>query len=112
MTDNEIINNEKYHTCGRCKYENTSDDKYPCIDCTHGTDHRTDLWELKQESEYEHDHDVIKAYNDGQAYILDKIKQEIEQIGATEQEINGKTDYLKGINTCLDIIDKYIEVNE
>jgi len=112
MTDKEIINNEKYHTCGRCKYEYTPDDKYPCIACTHGTDHRIDLWELEQESEYEHDHDVVKAYNDGQAYILDKIKQEIEQIGATEQEINGKTDYLKGINTCLDIIDKYGEVNK
>lgn len=89
MTDNEIIKNEKYHTCGRCKYETTPDDKYPCIACIYGPDDRTDLWELKQESEYEH----------GQAYILDKIKQEIEQIGATEQEINGKTDYLKGINT-------------
>ena len=39
--------------------------------------------------------------------ILNDIIQEIEQIGATEQETNGKTDYLKGINTCLDIIDKY-----
>lgn len=112
MTDKEIINNEKYHTCGRCKYEYTPDGKYPCIACIHGTDHRTDLWKLKQESEYEHDHAVVKAYNDGQAYILDKIKQEIEQIGATEQEINGKTDYLKGINTCLDIIDKHGEANE
>lgn len=53
MTDNEIINNEKYHTCGRCKYENTPDDKYPCNSCIYGTDHRTDLWELKQESEDE-----------------------------------------------------------
>ena len=44
--------------------------------------------------------------------LLNNIKQEIEQIGATEQEINGKTDYLKGINTCLDIIDKYSEANE
>lgn len=51
MTDNEIINNEKYHTCGRCKYENTPDDKYPCVSCIHGTDHRTDLWELEQESD-------------------------------------------------------------
>ena len=39
--------------------------------------------------------------------ILNDIIQEIEQIGATEQETNGKTDYLKGINTCLDNIDKY-----
>lgn len=31
-------------------------------------------------SEYEHDHEVVKAYNDGQAYILDKIREEIEQL--------------------------------
>lgn len=49
MTNVEIINNEKYHTCGRCKHENTPDDKYPCVACIYGTDHRTDLWELKQQ---------------------------------------------------------------
>lgn len=39
--------------------------------------------------------------------LLNNIKQEIEQIGAIEQETNGKTDYLKAITTCLNIIDKY-----
>lgn len=39
--------------------------------------------------------------------LLNNIIQEIEQIGAIEQETNGKTDYLKGITTCLDIIDTY-----
>lgn len=39
--------------------------------------------------------------------LLNNIKQEMEQIGAIEQETNGETDYLKGINTCLAIIDKY-----
>ena len=66
MTDNEIINNEKYHTCGRCKYENTPDDKYPCVSCIYGTDHRTDLWELKQESEVKmkmSNFEDIKAYD-------------------------------------------------
>lgn len=52
MTDEELIKNEKYHTCGRCKYDNTPDDKYPCISCIYGTDHRTDLWELEQQSEH------------------------------------------------------------
>lgn len=49
MTNEELINDEKYHTCGRCKYDNTPDDKYPCVACIHGTDHRTDLWELDKE---------------------------------------------------------------
>jgi len=35
----------------------------------------------KGKSEYEHDHDVVKAYNDGQAFILDKIKAEVELLG-------------------------------
>ena len=66
MTDKEIINNEKYHTCGRCKYENAPDDKYPCVSCIYGTDHRTDLWELKQESEVKmkmSNFEDIKAYD-------------------------------------------------
>ncbi len=57
-------------------------------------------------SEYEHDHDVVKAYNDGQAYILDKIRTEIEK----ESEI--KTLQLHwgeamGLNKTIEIIDKY-----
>ena len=56
MKDKEIINNEKYHVCGRCKYEYTPDDKYSCNSCIYGTDHRTDLWELKQENE---DKDIV-----------------------------------------------------
>ena len=56
MTDEEIINDEKYHTCGRCKYKNTPDGKYPCISCIYGPDHRTDLWEIEQL-------DDIKAYD-------------------------------------------------
>ena len=35
----------------------------------------------KSKSEYEYDHEVVKAYNDGQAYILDKIRAEVELLG-------------------------------
>lgn len=38
---------------------------------------------------------------------LEKIKNEIEDTGAYEQEVNGKTEFLKGINYCLTVIDKY-----
>lgn len=75
MTDEEIINNEKYHTCGRCKYEYTPDDKYPCNSCIHGTDNRTDLWELKQESE---DKDVvIQTKNKKNLILLNVINNAI-----------------------------------
>lgn len=42
-----------------------------------------------------------------QESILDKIKAEIEDTGAYEQEVNGKTEFLRGITYCLNIIDKY-----
>ena len=39
--------------------------------------------------------------------VLDKIRDEIIDTGAYEQEVNGKTKFLKGINYCLCVIDKY-----
>lgn len=39
--------------------------------------------------------------------VLDEIRAEIEDTGAYEQEVNGKTEFLKGINYCLGVIDKY-----
>lgn len=38
---------------------------------------------------------------------VDKIRAEIMDTGAYEQEVNGKTEFLKGINYCLSVIDKY-----
>ena len=48
---------------------------------------------------------AIKALE--QESILDKIIDEIMDTGAYEQEVNGKTEFLKGINYCLGVIDKY-----
>jgi len=39
--------------------------------------------------------------------VLDKVIDEIMDTGAYEQEVNGKTEFLKGINYCLCVIDKY-----
>ena len=39
--------------------------------------------------------------------MLDKVIAEIMDTGAYEQEVNGKTEFLKGINYCLGVIDKY-----
>ena len=44
--------------------------------------------------------------------LLDKIKAEIMDTGAYEQEVNGETEFLKGINYCLGVIDKYKEEME
>ena len=48
---------------------------------------------------------VIKALE--QEPILDKLIDEIMDTGAYEQEVNGNTEFLKGINYCLSVIDKY-----
>ena len=48
---------------------------------------------------------AIKALD--QESMLDKIIDEIMDTGAYEQEVNGKTEFLKGINYCLGVIDKY-----
>ena len=42
-----------------------------------------------------------------QETIIDKIRAEIVDTGAYEQEVNGNTEFLKGINYCLGVIDKY-----
>ena len=49
---------------------------------------------------------AIKALD--QESIFDKVIDEIMDTGAYEQEVNGDTEFLKGINYCLEIIDKYV----
>lgn len=54
----------------------------------------------------------VEAYNMAiktleQESILDKIRAEIEDTGAYEQEVKGKTEFVKGITYCLSIINKY-----
>ena len=57
----------------------------------------------------EFDNGYAKGYREAleQEPILDKIRAEIQDTGAYEQEVNGKTEFLKGIIYCLNIIDKY-----
>ena len=50
---------------------------------------------------------AIKALELEQESMLDKIIDEIMDTGAYEQEVNGKTEFLKGINYCFGVIDKY-----
>ena len=68
MTREEIIADERYHTCGRCRWGELNDEFYPCNKCIHGTDKREDFWQyaeneeekckectkLRQDKEFEH----------------------------------------------------------
>jgi len=44
--------------------------------------------------------------------VLDKIREEIADTGAYEQEVHGKTEFLKGIDYCLSVIDRYAAESE
>lgn len=48
---------------------------------------------------------AIKALE--QESVLDKVRADIMDTGAYEQEVYGETEFLKGINYCLGVIDKY-----
>ena len=50
---------------------------------------------------------IIDSEKSGAIEELEKLKNEIEDTGAYEQEVNGKTEFLKGINYCLSVIDKH-----
>lgn len=71
-------------------------------------------------SEYEHDHAIVKAYNDGQVYILDKIRAEIEKFTSRytishERGAMGHVEWSDKLikeSEILEIIDIYREVSE
>ena len=49
----EIIADKRYHTCGRCKWGELSDEMYPCNQCLYGTDTRKDFWEYAESEDEE-----------------------------------------------------------
>ena len=48
MTKEEIIADERYHTCGRCRWGDLPEDFYPCNKCIHGVDRREDFWQYAE----------------------------------------------------------------
>lgn len=61
---------------------------------------------LLKKSEWEHDHEILKAHSDGANDMLDKIRDrvELERIGYPPSE-----GYCKAITKVLQIIDEYSE---
>lgn len=55
MTKEEIIADEKYHTCGRCKWEKLNEELYPCNKCIHSADNREDFWQYAESKEDDND---------------------------------------------------------
>lgn len=56
-------------------------------------------------SEWERDHEILKAYSNGANEVLDKIRAEIEEIPADYTNVSDKE--LLYRNRVLDILDKY-----
>ena len=48
----------------------------------------------------------LKKENEKLKEGITNAKTEIEDSGAFEQEVNGKTEYLRGINYCLGVLNK------
>lgn len=59
----------------------------------------------KPKSEWQHDHEILKAYSDGASAVLDKVRAEIE-----ERKLNsgGEPNRELAFNVCLQIIDGYM----
>jgi len=80
-------------TCDTCKH--FYNDKH-CVGCVWDIDKKENTkWELEDNSI------VIERV------VLDKIRSELMDTGAYEQETRGKTEFLKGIDYCLSVLDKY-----
>lgn len=111
MTNEEIIADERYHTCGRCKWE----DIFPpfiCNQCKWGDDTRKDLWQLKEENKEcisrEEAIDVLKndieicTIQQEQACELAVKALEIELLTDKEQRI-----FLKAMDREREVCQKY-----
>ena len=75
------------------------------------------ILEQEPKSEWEHDHEILKAYSDGMNEVIDKIRAEIEEYKSRQLTLAiGVEDLEKGkqiaIEYILAIIDKYKEESE
>ena len=57
----------------------------------------------KPKSEWQQDHEILKAYSDGANDVLDEIKADIEQ----EYKVESEHPYGQGLSRALEIIDRY-----
>ena len=58
MTREEIIADERYHTCGRCRWGDLGEDFYPCNECIHSFDKRKDYWQYAESDKESENNDA------------------------------------------------------
>lgn len=110
-TRERIIADERYHTCGRCKWDETPDEMYPCNQCVHGTDTRKDFWEYAEEEPFINKPCVSEqACREDKMKVLEKIRAEIERRGGNDNKAFCKSlneSYKLGLREAIEIIDKH-----
>lgn len=76
---------------------------------SYGADIDRAIKALEQEpkSEWQHDHEILKAYSDGASAVLDKIKAEIDE--QYDRVHPYDISCAEGLEMALNIIDKYRE---
>ena len=64
----------------------------------------------KPKSEWQHDHEILKAYSDGASAVLDKIRAEIDTARFVDKDTKHcRNANATGLEVAMDIIDKYME---
>lgn len=64
--------------------------------------------EKPNKSEWQHDHEILKAYSDGANEVLDKIKTDIEGLKHEHTDVSGYRWWDNAIDNALSIIDRHI----
>ena len=62
---------------------------------------------MQAPTEWQHDHEILKAYSDGVNEVLGNIRNEIEQAFLDDEDMQRYT-----VDECLRIIDSYITESE
>lgn len=64
----------------------------------------------EKKSEWQQDHEILKAYSDGASAVLDKIRAEIDTARFVDKDTKHcRNANATGLEVALDIIDKYRE---
>ncbi len=63
--------------------------------------------EEESKSEWQHDHEILRAYAEGADNVLEKLRAEIERMTPTYHNPDWSITDLASISDVLDIIDKY-----
>lgn len=111
-TEVELSKNPLWH--GGHGYYNCFEFEIVCPTC--GCNVRYDKNDTIYRAEEEAIQNVIETWNkrdeSNNTITIEKIKEEIMDTGAYEQEVHGKTEFLEAINYCLNVIDEYKTENK